>query len=93
MSKLNRAMKKKVKFMDETTLETDGIGDVLIIIRDGEQSRKLCTYLIEIKDEVFEVLKKFKSVVERKNNHKLKVLKTDGGGECFSKEFERFCDK
>lgn len=31
------------------------------------------------------------SKFERQNAHKLKVLKTDGGGEYVSKDFERFC--
>jgi hypothetical protein len=39
------------------------------------------TYLIKKKDEVFEVFKKFKSMVERKTGHKLNMLKTDDGGE------------
>ncbi|XP_050897535.1 uncharacterized protein LOC127104393 [Lathyrus oleraceus] len=33
--KSNRAMKNKVKFTDDTTLEADGIADILIIRRDG----------------------------------------------------------
>ena len=46
-----------------------------------DYSRKLWTYLIKMKHEVFEVFKKFKSMVESQSGHKLKVLKTDGGGE------------
>lgn len=49
--------------------------------------------LIKRKDEVVEVFKKFNSIVERQSDHKLKVLKIDGGGENVSKEFERFCDQ
>lgn len=39
-------------------------------------SRKLWTYLIKRKNEVLEVFKKFKSVVERQNDHKIKTLGT-----------------
>lgn len=33
--KINRSMKNKVKFTDDTTLAADGIGDVLIMRTDG----------------------------------------------------------
>ena len=36
--KINRAMKNKVKFADDTTLAVDGIGDVLIMRYDGGYS-------------------------------------------------------
>ena len=39
------------------------------------------------------MFKKFKSMVERKSGHKLKVLKTGGEGEYVSRYFERFCDQ
>jgi hypothetical protein len=38
------------------------------------------------------MFKKFKSMVERKSGHKIKVLKTDGGGKYVSNEFGRFFD-
>lgn len=59
----------------------------------NDHSRKLWIYLIKIKDGVFKVFKKFESMVERKSGHKLKVLKSDGGGEYVSKDFERLCDQ
>lgn len=46
-----------------------------------DYTRKLWTYLIKKKDEVFKVFKKFKSVAKRQIGHKHKVLKMDGGGE------------
>lgn len=58
-----------------------------------DHSRNLWTYLIKRKDEVFEVFKNFKSMVERQSGHKLKVLKMDGGCEYVSKHFERFCNQ
>lgn len=41
---------------------------------------------------MFEVFKRFKSMVERQRGHKLKILKTDGGGEFTSGEFRSYCD-
>ena len=55
--------------------------------------RKLWIYLIKRKDEVFDVFKKFKSMVERQCGHKLKILKTDGRGEYTSNEFGNYCDE
>src|ERR1051325_348007 len=43
--------------------------------------------------EVIEVFSKFKSMVERQSGRKLKVLRTDGGGEYVSKDFDRLCEK
>ena len=56
-------------------------------------SRKLWTYLIKKKSEVIEVFAKFKSMVERQSGRKLKVLRTDGGGEYVSKDFDMLCEK
>lgn len=42
-------------------------------------SRKLLTYLIKRNDEVLEVFKKFKSMMERQSDHKIKTPKIDGG--------------
>jgi len=36
---------------------------------------------------VFEVLKKFKSLVDRQSGHKIKTLRIDGGGDYVSSEF------
>lgn len=58
-----------------------------------DYSRELCTYLIKIKDEVFEVFKKFQSMVERQNGHKVNVHKTDGGGGYVSNDFGKFYDQ
>jgi len=43
--------------------------------------------LIKKKSEVFEVLKKFKSLVDRQSGHKIKTLRIDGGGDYVSSEF------
>ncbi|MCI09880.1 retrovirus-related pol polyprotein from transposon tnt 1-94 [Trifolium medium] len=55
-------------------------------------SRKPWTYLIKKKSEVFDVFKKFKYMAEKQSDHKLKVLKTNGGCEYVSGEFTEFCE-
>ncbi|GAU49301.1 hypothetical protein TSUD_367130 [Trifolium subterraneum] len=55
-------------------------------------SRKIWAYLINKKSDVLSVFKKFKSVLESQSGHKLKVLRTYGGGECVSHDFVEFCE-
>ncbi|XP_058731653.1 uncharacterized protein LOC131603368 [Vicia villosa] len=48
--KINQATKNEVKFADDTTLAVDGVGDVLIIRRDGGHSLiRDVLYIFEIK--------------------------------------------
>lgn len=75
-------------------MQVDSIGgNMYFVTFIKNHSRKLWTYLIKRNDEVFELFKKFKSMVERQSDQKLKVLKTDGGSKYVSKNFERFCDQ
>ena len=46
---------------------------------------------LEKKSEVFNKFKEFKDLVENQIEKKIKVLKTDNGGESCEKEFEKFC--
>ena len=45
---------------------------------------------VKRKDIVFEIFKRFKILVENQSEKKIKVLRTDGGGEYTSKMFEKF---
>ena len=45
------------------------------------------------KSEAFDRFKEFKALVENQTKKKIKVLRTDNGGEFCSKEFEEFCKK
>ncbi|XP_050909407.1 uncharacterized protein LOC127123207 [Lathyrus oleraceus] len=54
-------------------------------------SRKLWIYVIKQKDEVFEIFKRFKKLVENQSEKKTKVLRSDEGGEYTSKTFEALC--
>ncbi len=50
-------------------------------------SRKVWVYLFKSKGECLE---KFKALVETQSEHKIKVFRSDNGGEYISKEFKRF---
>jgi hypothetical protein len=56
-------------------------------------SRKICVYLIKKKSYVLDVFMKYKSMVERQSGHKLKILRSDGGGEYVLKEFDTMCER
>lgn len=58
-----------------------------------EFSRMLWLYLIKTKGEVFAIFQKFKVMAEKQSGKFLKILRTDGGGEYVSNDFENFCIK
>ena len=45
------------------------------------------------KSKVFDKFKEFKALVENQTKKKIKVLRTDNGGEFCKKEFEELCKK
>jgi transposase InsO family protein len=56
-------------------------------------SRKTWIYFLRNKSEVFDKFKEFKGLVENQIEKKIKVLRTDNGGEFYGNEFEEFCKK
>ena len=56
-----------------------------------EFTRKLWIYLLAKKDEVFGVLKKFRLLVQNESGEMISRLRTDGGGEYTSNDFNEFC--
>jgi hypothetical protein len=66
-------------------------GNKYFITFVDEYSRMLWLYLIKLKSEALEVFKKFKVLVENQSGMKLKILRTDGGGEYTSRDFESYC--
>ena len=56
-------------------------------------SRNTWIYFLKKKSEAFDRFKEFKALVENQTKKKIKVLRTDNGGEFCSKEFEEFSSK
>jgi transposase InsO family protein len=56
-------------------------------------SRNTWMYFIINKSEVFDKFKEFKALVENQTKNKIKVLRTNNGGELCVNEFEEFCKK
>lgn len=58
-----------------------------------DATKKLWVYPMKHKSDVFDVFKKWKALVENETYLKLKCLRSDNGGEYYSKEFEEYCTK
>ena len=55
-----------------------------------DATRKTWIYCIQNKSVVFDTFKKWKALVEIDTGKKLKCLRSDNGGEYYSKEFDRY---
>jgi hypothetical protein len=66
-------------------------GYVYYVTFIDDYSRKTWVYFLNLKHEVFEKFKEFKSLVENLSEKKIKILGSDNGGEYTSKEFKYFC--
>jgi transposase InsO family protein len=53
-------------------------------------SRKVWVYLLKSNGECLEKFKEFKELVETQSDYKIKVFRSDNGGEYISKEFQGF---
>jgi hypothetical protein len=56
-----------------------------------DYSRKTWVYFLKSKDEVLGKFKEFKALVENISERKIKILRSDNGGEYTSNEFGIFC--
>ena len=56
-----------------------------------DYSRKTWIFFMKTKDEVFKRFQEFKALVENQTGRKIKVLRSDNGGEYTSGEFVDFC--
>ena len=54
-------------------------------------SRKTWIYFLKKKDEVFEIFKEFRALIENLSDSKINILRLDNGGEFTSNEFNDFC--
>ena len=55
-----------------------------------DKTRYVWVYMLTRKDEVFQRFQEWKALVENSSGHKVKVLRTDNGGEYTSNEFESY---
>jgi hypothetical protein len=54
-------------------------------------NKKLYTYFLKNKFDVFDTFKKYKVMVEAKTDLKLKCLKYNNEGECIDEGFKNYC--
>lgn len=72
-------------------MPTQSIGGAryfLIFIDDF--SRKTFVYFLHNKDEVFEHFRNFKNLVENETNHKIKIIRSDNGGEFINYKLQAY---
>lgn len=65
-------------------------GSKYFLILEDDFTRMAFVYFVKAKDEVFECFRSFKHEVENQKGKRIKVLRTDNGGEFCSREFEKF---
>ena len=65
-------------------------GSRYFLILEDDYSRMCFIYFLKTKDEVFKCFKEFKIMVETQKNKKIKIFRTDNGGEFCGNEFEKF---
>jgi hypothetical protein len=68
-------------------------GNIYYVSFIDDSSRKSWIYFMKTKDEVFGKFQEFKALVENQTGKKIKVLRSNNGGEYTSKEFDTFCSK
>jgi transposase InsO family protein len=56
-----------------------------------DYSRKVWVYMLKKKVDVFNTIKQFRVLVEKKNRSSNKCFRIDNGGEFTSLEFENYC--
>ena len=88
---------KDVKFMEMWYSDVCGPfqeasvnGEIYIVNFIEHQSRKVFTYLLKKKSDVFEKFRILITLLENQTDKKMKILRTDGGGEFNSSVFKSF---
>lgn len=66
-------------------------GNRYFMLLIDDYSRMSWVYFLQSMSEAFEQFKNFQAMVERQSGCKLKVLRTDRGGEFTSNEFKQYC--
>ena len=65
-------------------------GSHYYVIFIDDSTRKTWVYFLKKKSDVFETSKKWKALVENEIEKKLKCLRSNNGGEYYSKSFENY---
>jgi transposase InsO family protein len=60
------------------------------VIFSDDYSRKTWIYFLKAKDDIFNKFQEFKALVENLSGRKIKILRSDNGGEYTSNEFKYF---
>lgn len=69
------------------------VGNKYFFLLVDDCSRYMWAYMLKSKDEAFEAFKRFKKLVENDSESKLKVFRTDRGGEFCSNNFKDYCEE
>lgn len=67
------------------------VGNRYFVTFIDEFSRMIWVFFISQKTEVMNTFKYFKKQVEKENEKQIKLIRTNGGGEYTSRDFEGFC--
>lgn len=75
-------------------MRTRSIGGAFYILTFiDDYSRKTFVYFLKEKSQVLDAFMIFKTLMENQTEKRIKILRTDGGGEYTSKDFEHVCEK
>ena len=68
--------------------DMDGSGQIYFITFINDYSRYMYLYMLRSKDEAMEACKVFKAEVEKPCKNKIKIVRSDGGGEYYGRYIE-----
>lgn len=68
-------------------------GNKYFLLLVDDFSRVMWIYMIASKDEALGAFQKFRVQVEREKDKKIKVFRTDRGGEFMSNQFKSYCEE
>jgi len=88
---------KLLELVHSNVCELNGVltrgGNIYFITFTDDFSRYTYVYLMKSKDEAFSLFKCYKSTVENQKEKKIKILRSDRGGEYFPTEFTLYCEE
>jgi len=68
-------------------------GNCYAFVIVDDYSRFTWTFFLTLKSEAFKAFKKFEKLVQNEKDLKIKILRSDHGGEFKNESFEKFCDE